>query len=203
MPTAWASAALVLAAIRAVCRYPDRTSRRSKGSDRRTAANTTNPVISVIALSPAVMRVRSWPSTTTVAPAARSRNVTPRCGIMEPIRRYQTGTKATSSTQASRLRTCAVRVRRTAVSSCWRIAARFLVDPPVGEVADPVETLVLEDQVADDHGRGPGGFQLAGQAPEGQVSLPVEALVRLVEQQHRRVVHQGQGQAEFLLGPAR
>ena len=39
--------------------------------------------------------------------------------------------------------------------------------------------------------------------PEGEVGLPVEALVGLVEEQNRRVVHEGQGQAEFLLGPAR
>src|ERR1700730_5714926 len=153
--------------------------------------------MSVMALSPAVTRVRAWPSTTMPAPVARSRNTVPTWEIMEPISRYHTGTKATSRTQASRLRTCAARVRRMAVSSCWRIA-RHLLDPPARQVADPVETLMLKDQVADDHGRGSGRSQLAGQVPEGKVGLPVKALVGLVQEQHRRVVHQGQGQAECL-----
>src|ERR1700730_16399269 len=178
-PRAWLSAALVLAAMRAACRYPDSTRRRSKGSDRRTAANTTNPVMRVIALSPAVIRVRLWPATTMSAPVARSRKAVPVCEIIEPISRYHTGTKATSSTQASRLRTCAARVRRMAVSSCWRIA-RHLLNPPAGQVADPVETLMLKDQVADDHGRGSGRSQLAGQVPEGKVGLPGTSLVGLV-----------------------
>src|SRR5204862_2755019 len=87
--------------------------------------------------------------------------------------------------------------------SCCRMAARLLMDPPAGQVADPVETLLLEDQMADDHGRGAPFAQLAGELPEGEVGLPVETLVGLVEEQDRRVVHEGQGQAEFLLGPAR
>src|SRR5690348_12018113 len=203
MATAWTRAPQVLAAIRADGRYPDRTRRRSKGRARRTVANTTNPVIRVIELSPAVISVRLWPSTVTVAPVARSRNATPACEIIEPITRYQTGTKATRRIQANRFRTCPARLSRMAVSSCCRMAARLLDDPPAGQVADPVETLVLEDQVADDHGRGAPVAQLAGQVPEGEVGLPVEALVGLVEEQDRRVVHQGQGQAQFLLGPAR
>src|SRR6266513_634454 len=202
MATAWARAPQVLAAIRAEGRYPDSTRRRSKGRARRTVANTTNPVIRVIELSPAVISVRLWPSTVTVAPVACSRNATPVCEIIEPIRRYHTGTKATSRIQANRLRTCPARLSRMAVSSCWRMAARLLVDPPAGQVADPVEALVLEDPVADDHGRGAPFPQLAGELPEGEVGLPVEALVGLVEEQDRRVVHEGQGQAEFLLGPA-
>src|SRR4249920_3908550 len=203
MATAWTRAPPVLAVIRAAGRYPDSTRRRSKGSERRTVANTTNPVMRVIELSPAVISVRLWASTTTVAPVARSLNAMPVCEIIEPIRRYQTGTKATSRIQANRFRSCPARLSRRAVSSCWRMAARLLADPPVPQVADPVETLMLEDQVADDHGRGPPVLQLAGELPEGEVGLPVETLVGLVEEQHRRVVHQGQGQAEFLLGPAR
>src|SRR5215475_11827414 len=203
MATAWTRAPLVLAAIRADGRYPDSTSRRSKALARRTVANTTNPVMRVIELSPAVISVRLWPSTVTVAPVARSRNATPVCEIIEPITRYQTGTKATSRTQANRFRTCPARLSRMAVSSCCRMAARLLVDPPAGQVADPVETLVLEDQVADDHRRGAPVPKLAGEVPEGEVGLPVEALVGLVEEQDRRVVQEGQGQAEFLLGPAR
>src|SRR6266550_2186751 len=202
MATAWTRAPLVLAAIRADGRYPDSTSRRSKARARRAVANTTNPVIRVIELSPAVISVRLWPSTVTVAPVARSRNATPVCEIIEPISRYQTGTKATSRIQANRLRTCPARLSRMAVSSCWRMAARLLIDPPAGQVADPVEPLTLEDQVADDHRRGAPFPQLAGEVPEGEVGLPVETLVGLVEEQHRRVVHQGQGQAEFLPGPA-
>src|SRR6266480_3928487 len=154
MATAWTRAPLVLAAIRAEGRYPDNTSRRSKARARRTVANTTNPVIRVIELSPAVISVRLWPSTVTVAPVARSRKATPVCEIIEPITRYQTGTKATSRIQANRFRTCPARLSRMAVSSCCRMAARLLVDPPAGQVADPVEPLLLEDQVADDHGRG-------------------------------------------------
>src|SRR6476660_4170921 len=49
MATAWTRAPQVLAAIRAEGRYPDSTSRRSKGRARRTVANTTNPVMRVIA----------------------------------------------------------------------------------------------------------------------------------------------------------
>src|SRR5690349_8963399 len=201
MATAWTRAPQVLAAIRADGRYPDSTSRRSKARARRTVANTTNPVIKVIELSPAVISVRLWPSTVTVAPVARSRNATPVCEIIEPIKRYQTGTKATGRIQANRLRTCPARLSRMAVSSCCRMAARLLFDPPAPEVADPVEPLMLEDQVADDHRRGAPLPQLAGQLPEGEVGLPVEALVGLVEEQDRRVVHEGQGQAECLLGP--
>src|ERR1700729_3355845 len=203
MAMAWTSAAFVLAAMRAAGRYPDSTRRRSNGSDRRTAANTTNPVMRVIALSPAVIRIRSWPSTTRVGPVARSLHTAPACPVIEPVSRYQTGTKATSRIQANRFRTCPARLSRMAVSNCCRIAARLLVDPPVFQMADPVETVLLEDQVADDHGRGPSLPQLAGEFPEGEVGLPVEALVGLIEEQHRRVVHQGQGQAELLPGPAR
>src|SRR5690242_3875709 len=188
MATAWVSAAPVLAARSAAGRYPDNTRRRSNGSDRRTAANTTNPVMSVIALSPAVISVRSWPSTATVTPAARSRNATGLCGIIEPIIRYHTGTKATSRIQASRLRICAARVSRMAVSSCWRMAARLPGDPAAAQVADPVEPVPLENQVADDHRRGPAFPQLIGQVPEREVGLPVETLVGLVQEQHRRVV---------------
>src|SRR5215831_5989446 len=203
MATAWTRAPHVLAAIRADGRYPDSTSRRSKALARRTVANTTNPVMRVIELSPAVISVRLWPSTVTVAPVARSRNATPVCEIIEPITRYQTGTKATSRIQANRLRTCPARLSRMAVSSCCRMAARLLLDPPARQVADAVETLVLEDQVADDHRRGAPFPQLAGEVPEGEVGLPVEALIGLVEEQDRWVVHEGQGQAEFLPGPAR
>src|SRR6266699_1458501 len=174
MATAWTRAPLVLAAIRAEGRYPDNTSRRSKARARRTVANTTNPVIRVIELSPAVIRVRLWPSTVAVAPVARSRNATPACEIIEPITRYQTGTKATSRIQANRFRTCPARLSRMAVSSCWRMTARLLMDPPVQQMADPVEALLLEDQVADDHGCGTHLPQLAGEFPEGEVGLPVE-----------------------------
>src|SRR6266516_2978944 len=72
MATAWTTAALVWAAIRAAGRYPASPRRRSNGNERRTAANTTKPVMRVIELSPAVIRVRLWPSTITVAPVARS-----------------------------------------------------------------------------------------------------------------------------------
>src|SRR6266516_1534796 len=203
MATAWTTAPQVLAAIRAEGRYPDSTSRRSKSRERRTVANTTNPVIRVIELSPAVISVRLWASTTTAVPVARSLNATPVCEIIEPTKRYQTGTKATSRIQANRFRTCPARLSRMAVSNCWRMTARLLMDPPAGQVADPVEPLTLEDQMADDHDRGTPVPQLAGEVPEGEVGLPVKALVGLVEEQHRRVVHQGQGQAEFLPGPAR
>src|SRR5215467_12134319 len=186
MATAWTRAPLVLATIRAEGRYPDSTRRRSKARARRTVANTTNPVMRVIELSPAVISVRLWPSTVTVAPVARSRNATPVCEIIEPITRYQTGTKATSRIHAKRLRICPARLSRKAVSSCCRIAARLLFDPSGPEVADPVEPLVLEDQMADDHRRGAPLPQLAGELPEGEVGLPVEALVRLVQEQDRR-----------------
>src|SRR5215471_20171536 len=151
MATAWTRAPLVLAATRAEGRYPDSTRRRSNARARRTVANTTNPVIKVIELSPAVISVRLWPSTVTVAPVARSRNATPVCEIIEPITRYQTGTKATSRIQANRFRTCPARLSRMAVSSCCRMADRFLFDPPVPQVADPVKPLLLEDQVTDHH----------------------------------------------------
>src|SRR6185437_6592072 len=203
MATAWARAPPVLAAISAEGRYPDSTRRRSKDRERRTVANTTNPVMRVIELSPAVISVRLWPSTTRAVPVARSMNATPVCEIIEPITRYQTGTKATSRIQANLFRTCATRLSLMAVSSCWRMAAHLFLDPPAGQMADPVEPLLLEDQMADDHRRGPPVPQLAGQLPEGEVGLPVEALVGLVEEQYRRVVHEGEGQAEFLPGPAR
>src|SRR3984885_15323611 len=203
MPMACSSAALVLAAMSAAGRYPDSTRRRSNGSDRRTAANTTNPVMRVIALSPAVIRVRSWLSTATAASMARSLNVVWPCVIVAPTSKYQIGMKATSRIQASRFRTCAARGRRIAVLSCRRMVARLRVDPAVLQLADPVEAVMLEDQVADDHDRGPRRPEFAGEVPEGKVGLPVEALVWLVEEQHRRVVHQGQRQAEFLLGAAR
>src|SRR5258705_363723 len=164
MATAWTRAPQVLAAMRAEGRYPDSTSRRSKGRERRTVANTTNPVMRVIELSPAVISVRLWASTTKAVPVARSMNATPVCEIIEPITRYQTGTKATSRIQANRFRTCPARLSRRAVSSCCRMSARLLLYPPAGQVADPVETLVLEDQVADDHRRGAPFPQLAGQA---------------------------------------
>src|SRR6185312_11412159 len=109
----------------------------------------------------------------------------------------------TSRIQANLFRTCATRLSLMAVSSCWRMAAHLFLDPPAGQMADPVEPLLLEDQMADDHRRGPPVPQLAGQLPEGEVGLPVEALVGLVEEQYRRVVHEGEGQAEFLPGPAR
>src|SRR5512133_2054988 len=189
--------------MRAAGRYPDSTSRRSNSRERRTAANTTNPVMRVIELSPAVNSVRLWPSTTSVAPVDCSLNSTPVCANIEPVSRYHTGLKATSRIQANRLRTCAARLSRMAMSSCWRMAARHLVDPPARQVADPVDTLLLEDQVADDHGRGAPFAQLAGEPPGGEVGLPVETLVGLVEEQDRRVMHEGQGQAEFLLGAAR
>src|SRR6476660_7385169 len=192
MATAWARAPQVLAAIRAEGRYPDSTSRRSKARARRTVANTTNPVI----------RVRLWPSTVTVAPVARSRNATPACEIIEPIRRYQTGTKATSRIQANRFRTCPARLSRMAVSSCCRMAARLLLDPPVPQVADPVKPLPLEDQMTDNHCRGSPVPQFPGHFPEGEVGLPVETLVGLVQQQDRRIVHERQGQAELLPGAA-
>src|SRR6266550_3201765 len=200
MATAWTRAPHVLAAIRAEGRYPDSTSRRSKARARRTVANTTNPVISVIELSPAVISVRLWPSTVTVAPVARSRNATPVCEIIEPISRYQTGTKATSRIQANRFRTCPARLSRTAVSSCWRMADHLLFDPPVPQVADPVKPLLLEDQVTDNHCRGSPAPQFPGHFPESEVGLPVETLIGLVQQQHRRVVHERQGQAELLPG---
>src|SRR5215831_18141570 len=203
MATAWTSAAPVLAVIRPAGRYPESTSRRSKSRERRTAANTTNAVMSVIEFSPAEISVRLWPSTTSVAPVDWSRNAAPVCLNIEPISRYHTGMNATSRIQASRFRTCAARLSRMAVSSCCRMAARPPVDPPVPQVADPVEPLLLEDQVADDHRRGAPVAQLAGELPEGEVGLPVETLVGLIEEQDRRVVHEGQGQAEFLLGPAR
>src|SRR6476646_678531 len=117
MATAWTRAPPVLAAISAEGRYPDSTRRRSKDRERRTVANTTNPVMRVIEL----------------------------------IRRYQTGTKATSRIQANRFRTCAARLSLMAVSSCWRMAARLLLNPPAGQMADPVEPLLLEDQMANDH----------------------------------------------------
>src|SRR6266516_520596 len=203
MATAWTRAPPVLAAMRAAGRYPESTSRRSNSRERRTAANTTNPVMRVIELSPAVINVRLWPSTTSVAPVDWSLNFAPTCANIELVSRYHTGMKATSRIQANRLRTCAARLSRMAVSSCWRMAARLLADPPTGQVADPVEPLLLEDEVADDHGPGAPFAQLAGELPEGEVGLPVETLVGLVEEQDRRVVHEGEGQAEFLLGPAR
>src|SRR5262249_45025153 len=203
MATAWTRAPPVLAAISVEGRYPDSTRRRSKDRERRTVANTTNPVMRVIELSPAVISVRLWPSTVTVAPVARSRNATPVCEIIEPITRYQTGTKATSRIQANRFRSCPARLSRMAVSSCCRMAARLLFDPPAPEVADAVEPLMLEDQVADDHRRGAPLPQLAGELPEGGLGPPVEARVRLVEEQDGGVVQEGQGQAELLLGPAR
>ena len=110
---------------------------------------------------------------------------------------------ATGRIHASRLRTCAARVSRMAVSSCCRMAAGLLMDPPARQVADPVETLTLEDKVADDHCRGGPSAQLAGELSEGEVGLPVETLVGLIEERDWRVVHEGEGQAEFLLRPAR
>src|ERR1700728_2207276 len=193
MPMACSSAALVLAAMSAAGRYPDSTRRRSNASDRRTAANTTNPVMRVIALSPAVIRVSLYPSTTRVAPVARSRKPTLLCEIIELVSRNHTGTKATSRIQANRFRSCPARLSRMAVSSCCRMAD-FLLDTPVPQMADPVEPVMLEDQVTDHHGRGPPCPQLTGQVPEGEVGLPVETLVGLVQQQHRRIMHQGQGQ---------
>src|SRR6185437_6975432 len=89
-----------------------------------------------------------------------------------------------------------------AVSSCWRMADRLLLDPPVPQVADPVKPLLLEDQMTDNHGRGSPVPQFPGHLPEGEVGLPVETLVGLVQQQHRRVVHERQGQAELLPGAA-
>jgi hypothetical protein len=67
----------------------------------------------------------------------------------------------------------------------------------------PAWALTLEDEVADDHCRGAPSAQLAGEFPEGKVGPPVETLVGLIEEQDRRVVHEGEGQAEFLLRPAR
>src|SRR5579859_672105 len=203
MAVACTRAPQLLAVTRAPGRYPDSTRRRSKARARRTAANTTNPVMRVIELSPAVISVRSWPSTARVILVARSVNAMARCEIIEPISRYQTGTKATSSTQANRLRTCPARLSRMATSSCWRMAARLLLDPPVPQVADPVKPLLVEDQVADDHGRRPPVPQLASEIPESEIGLPVETLVGLVQQQDGRIVHEGQRQAEFLLGATR
>src|SRR6185295_9918112 len=178
------------------------TRRRSKARVRRTAANTTKPVMRVIEMSPAVISVRLWPSTTSVAPVACRLNPIPGWAITEPISRYQTGTKATSRIQANRFRTCPARLSRMAVSSCWRMADRLLFDPPVPQVADPVKPLLLEDQMTDNHGRGSPVPQFPGHLPEGEVGLPVETLVGLVQQQHRRIVHQRQGQAELLPGAA-
>ena len=128
-------------------------------------------------------------------------NAAPLGGIIEPIRRYQPGTNATSRIQASRLRAWAARLCRMATSSCWRMAVRPFLDPSGRQMADPVESLLLENQVGDDEDGRARGPQLSGQVPERQVGLPVEALVRLVEQEQRGLVQQSQGQAELLPGP--
>src|SRR6202035_3056384 len=128
--------------------------------------------------------------------------IAPGCGIIEPIRKYQPGTKTTSRIQASRLRAWAARLCRTATSSCWRMTVRPSLDPSRRQMADPVETLLLEHQVGDDEDGRARGPQLPGQVPEGQVGLPVEALVGLVEEEQRGLMQQGQGQAELLPGPS-
>lgn len=89
-----------------------------------------------------------------------------------------------------------------AVSSARdRLIVSWLADGGL-RIGEQVVALLLEDQVGDDHHRRPPGAQVPDEVPEPQVGFPVEPLVRLVEQQHVRVVQQGQGQVQLLPGSA-
>ena len=68
------------------------------------------------------------------------------------------------------------------------------------QVIELVEAVLVEDQVGD-HQNGAAPFpQLIGQVPEAQVRFPIKALVRLIEQQDIRIVHERESEIEFLLG---
>src|SRR6185437_6274716 len=178
----------------------------------------------VTALSPAVISVRCPPSTVTSWPAENSLKVSGLCPVMASSSRYQAGTNATSSMKASRLRVWLRTANRHAVGNCWYAARAYagaglavrsgavtVVLPgglaggevPAGQVGEQVVAVLLEDQVGDDHDCGPPGTQVSDQVPEPQVGFPVKPLVRLVQQQHVRVVQQRQGQVQLLPGPAR
>jgi hypothetical protein len=61
-----------------------------------------------------------------------------------------------------------------------------------------VEASLIEDQMRDDEHRAAASAQIRRQIPEAQVRLPVEALIRLVEQQDARIVHERESEVELL-----
>src|SRR5690348_14911497 len=173
------------------------------------AAKTANPTMIVTEFRPAEIRVRWPPSTVRVRPVANSRNVSGGCPVMASMSRYQAGTNATSSSQARRLRLWLRSANRHATGNCRnaggaagdaagpaaagaRSAAGMIILPgtlaggqaAVRQVGEQVEPVLLEDQVGDDHDGLAAGTQVGDEVPEPQVGFPVEALVRLVEQQH-------------------
>ena len=74
--------------------------------------------------------------------------------------------------------------------------------PPVADLDDAVEAVLVDDEVADDQHTAAGVPPLGDQRPELLVGVPVEAGVRLVQQQHVRVGQQGQAKVELGQGAA-